>query len=93
VLEKAAAFYQLQLHRHPEAVQYLAQTWTARSSPDRRVGHRICSPAETCGVISPPKVIRWISLLDTGLINHQGRDAFCQRVIFPCRQHGHIVNL
>jgi DNA primase len=25
VLEKAAAFYQLQLHRHPEAVQYLRQ--------------------------------------------------------------------
>src|ERR1017187_8055775 len=25
VLEKAAAFYQFQLHRHPEAVQYLQQ--------------------------------------------------------------------
>jgi DNA primase len=32
-------------------------------------------------------------LLDTGLINSQGRDAFCQRVIFPCRQYGRIVNL
>ena len=32
-------------------------------------------------------------LLDTGLINSQGRDAFCRRVIFPCRQHGRIVNL
>jgi hypothetical protein len=32
-------------------------------------------------------------LLDTGLINRQGRDTFCRRVIFPCRQHGHIVNL
>ena len=32
-------------------------------------------------------------LLDTGLINSQGRDAFCRRVIFPCRQHGQVVNL
>jgi DNA primase len=32
-------------------------------------------------------------LLDTGLINPQGRDAFCRRVIFPCREQGHIVNL
>ena len=27
------------------------------------------------------------------MINHHGRDAFCRRVIFPCRQHGQIVNL
>ena len=27
------------------------------------------------------------------MINDQGRDTFCRRVIFPCRQHGHIVNL
>jgi DNA primase len=32
-------------------------------------------------------------LLHTGLINEQGRDAFCRRVIFPCSQHGQIVNL
>ena len=32
-------------------------------------------------------------LLRTGLINHQGRDAFCRRVIFPCRQHGRVINL
>ena len=30
-------------------------------------------------------------LLDTGLINSQGRDALC-RVIFPCSQRGRIVN-
>jgi len=27
------------------------------------------------------------------LINRHGRDAFCRRVIFPCRQQGQIVNL
>jgi DNA primase len=32
-------------------------------------------------------------LLEIGLINRHGRDAFCRRVIFPCRQHGQIVNL
>src|SRR5260370_7779337 len=32
-------------------------------------------------------------LLDVGLINNQGRDAFCRRVIFPCRQYGQIINL
>jgi len=32
-------------------------------------------------------------LLDAGLINQQGRDAFCRRVIFPCCEHGQIVNL
>jgi len=32
-------------------------------------------------------------LLHAGLIDNQGRDAFCRRVIFPCRQHGQIVNL
>jgi hypothetical protein len=33
------------------------------------------------------------SLLDIGLINTQGRDAFCGRVIFPCRRHGQVINL
>jgi DNA primase len=32
-------------------------------------------------------------LLEIGLINHHGRDTFCRRIIFPCRQHGETVNL
>jgi DNA primase len=32
-------------------------------------------------------------LREIGLINRHGRDAFCRRVIFPCRQRGQIVNL
>jgi DNA primase len=32
-------------------------------------------------------------LLRTGLITNQGRDAFCRRVIFPCRQNGRVSNL
>jgi DNA primase len=92
VLEQAAAFYQLQLHRHPEAVQYLEQR-----------GLRDPSLIEELGIgYAPGGNLRhhlmthgygFDLLLDTGLINPQGRDAFCRRVIFPCRQQGHIVNL
>jgi DNA primase len=32
-------------------------------------------------------------LLQAGLINYQGRDAFCRRVIFPCYQQGRVINL
>jgi DNA primase len=32
-------------------------------------------------------------VLETGLINPQGVDTFCRRVIFPCRQQDRIVNL
>jgi DNA primase len=32
-------------------------------------------------------------LLEMGLIGSQGQDAFCRRVIFPCRQNHGVVNL
>ena len=65
---------------------------TARSRSDRRTRHRLCSrrkpaaPSRGAGLL-----VRSTSRI--GLINSQGRDAFCRRVIFPCRQHGQIVNL
>jgi DNA primase len=92
VLEKTAAFYQRQLHRHPEAIHYLQQR-----------GLRDPALIEELGIGYAPggNLRRHLAaqgypldlLLDTGLINHQGRDTFCRRVIFPCRQHGPIVNL
>ena len=92
VLEETAAFYQLQLHRHPEAIHYLQQR-----------GLRDAVLLEQLGIGYAPggNLVRHLAtqgypldrLLDTGLINRQGRDTFCRRVIFPCRQHGHIVNL
>lgn len=91
VLEAAAAFYQLQLHRHPEAVRYLQQ----RGLHDAALIEELA-----IGYAPGGNLRRHLSqdypldlLLATGLINHQGRDAFCRRVIFPCRQHGQIVNL
>jgi len=92
LLEQTVAFYQLQLHRHSEAMYYLEQ-------------RGVHDPAliEELGIGYAPggnlrrHLAAWCSsfdqLLEIGLINHQGRDAFCRRVIFPCRQHGQVVNL
>lgn len=92
ILEKTAAFYQLQLHRHPEAVAYLQQR-----------GLRDAAVIEELGIGYAPggKLRHHLAtqgyaldqLLDIGLINQHGGDTFCRRVIFPCRQHGQIVNL
>jgi len=91
-MESTAAFYQLQLHRHPEAIHYL-----------HRRGLHDAALIELLGIGYAPggNLRRYLAgqghsldrLLDTGLINRQGRDTFCRRVIFPCRQNGHIVNL
>jgi len=92
LLDQTAAFYQLELHRHPEAVAYLHQR-----------GFRDPALMEELGVgYAPGGNLRghlmdlgysFDLLLRTGLINHQGRDAFCRRVILPCRQQGRAVNL
>lgn len=92
VLEKTAAFYQLQLHRHPQAAAYLEQR-----------GLRDPALIEELGIGYAPggNLRRHLAtygypldlLLDRGLINRHGGDTFCRRVIFPCRQHGQIVNL
>ncbi len=92
VMERTAAFYQLELHRHPEAVQYLQQR-----------GLRDPALLEELGIGYAPggNLRRHLTsqgysfdwLVHTGLISSQGRDTFCRRVIFPCRQHDQIVNL
>jgi DNA primase len=92
LLEQVVAFYQLQLHRHAEAIRYL-----------ERRGLHDPDIIEELGIGYAPggNLRRHLAglgypfdlLLDTGLINSQGRDGFCRRVIFPCCQHGRIVNL
>jgi DNA primase len=92
LLEETTAFYQLQLHRHPEATDYL-----------ERRGVRDSSLIEELGIGYAPggnlrrHLAAWWSsfdqLVEIGLINHHGRDAFCRRLIFPCRQDGQIANL
>jgi DNA primase len=92
VLRQTADFYQLQLHRHPEAVQYLA----ARGLHDPAVIEQLGIGYAPGGNLRSHLAAQGYSfdlLLDTGLIDRQGRDAFCRRVIFPCRQPDRIVNL
>jgi DNA primase len=91
LLEQTAAFYQLQLHRHPEATHYLEHRGLHDPAIIEELG---------IGYASGGNLRRHLAalghsfdlLLDTGLINSQGRDTFCRRVIFPCRQHGQIIN-
>src|SRR6516225_4925159 len=92
LLEETAAFYQLELHRHAEATRYL-----------RHRGLHDPALIEELGIGYAPggnlrrHLATWCTSFDRlqeiGLINRYGRDAFCRRVIFPCRQQGQIVNL
>jgi DNA primase len=92
LLEQTAAFYQLQLHRHLEVTGYLEQRGLHDPTLIEELG---------IGYAPGGNLRRHLAdfgysfdlLLDTGLINSQGRDAFCRRVIFPCRQHSQVVNL
>src|ERR1700687_3949790 len=92
LLERTAAFYQVQLHRHAEAAEHLQQR--GLQDPDLIAelglgyapGGNLRRHLADCGY-------SFDLLCRTGLINHQGRDAFCRRVIFPCRQQGRVMNL
>ena len=92
VLEKAAAFYQLQLHRHPEATRYLQQRGLRDPALIEQLGIGY-APGGNLHRHLAAQGYSFDRLLQTGLINPRGCDAFCRRVIFPCRQHGRIVNL
>jgi DNA primase len=92
LLERTAAFYQLALHRHPEAVEYLAR----RGLRDHDLIEELGLGYAPGGVLQ--RHLRALghpleTLLQTGLLDAWGRDTFCRRVIFPCRQHGPIINL
>ena len=92
LLEQTAAFYRLQLHRHAEAVRYLEHRGLQDPAVIEELGIGY-APGENLRRNLAASGYSFDLLLDMGLINHQGRDAFCRRVIFPCRHHGHIVNL
>jgi len=92
LLEKTAAFYQLQFHRYPEAARYLEHRGLQDPALIEELGIGYAPGGNLrrhlAGLGYPFDL-----LLETGLINSQGHDAFCRRVIFPCRQEGQIVNL
>ena len=92
LLAHTAAFYQLELHRHGESMDYLAQrgVHNAQLIEELGIGY---APG---GNLRPHLQALGYSLerlRQFGLINPQGRDAFRQRVIFPLRHQGQTVNL
>jgi DNA primase len=92
LLEQAAAFYQRQLPRHPEALRYLEQ----RGVHDPVVIQELQIGYAPGGNLRRHLTTQGYSLellRRAGLVNPQGRDAFYQRVVFPCRQGGRVVNL
>lgn len=91
-LEQTTAFYQYQLHRHAAAAHYLAQR--GLRDPDLiqqlRIGY---APGGNLRRHLAGMGYSLDLLLQAGLINDQGRDAFCRRVIVPCQQQGRAINL
>lgn len=92
LLDQTAVFYQVQLQRHPEAVRYLEGRGLSDPALIEELGigyapgghlHRHLAARGHC----------FESLMRAGLIDRRGRDTFCRRVIFPCREHGRAVNL
>src|SRR6266480_4890622 len=81
LLDHTAAFYRLQLSRHPEAVHYLLQ----RGLRDPRLVEELgigYAPGGTLRSHLSDLGYSLELLLETGLIGPQGQDAFCRRVIF-----------
>jgi DNA primase len=92
LLEHTAAFYQLQLSRHPEAVHYLLQRGLRDPAVIEELGIGFAPGGKLRAHLSDLGYSLEL-LLQTGLIGPQGSDAFCRRVIFPCRQNHRILNL
>jgi DNA primase len=92
LLDHTAAFYQLQLSRHPEAVHYLLQRGLRNPLVIEELGIGY-APGGTLRSHLSDLGYSLELLLETGLIGPQGQDAFRRRVIFPCRQHHRVVNL
>jgi DNA primase len=92
LLKHTVTFYQQQLPRHPEAIEYLRQRalWNAELFAELLVGY---APGGNLRAHLTALGYSFALLLQTGLINHQGHDAFYRRLIFPCCEQGQISNL
>jgi DNA primase len=92
VLEKTAAFYQQQLPHYPEAHRYLEQRGVHDLTliEELQIGY---APGGNLRRYLTDQGYSLELLRHVGLVNPQGCDAFCQRVVFPCCQDGRIVNL
>jgi DNA primase len=91
LLEETAAFYRWQLDRRPEAVAYLHQRGLHDPNLIEEMGLGYAAGGNLHRHLAG-RGYGFEQLLEAGLINRQGRDTFCRRVIFPCRQQGRILN-
>jgi DNA primase len=92
VLEQAAAFYQQQLDRYPEALSYLNK----RGLEDPILIKELEIGYAPGGCLRRHLTAQGYSfnfLRQVGLLTAQGADAFYQRIVFPLRQGEHIINL
>ena len=92
VLEQAAAFYQQQLGRYPEALRYLHQRGLRDPAliQEMRIGY---APGGSLRRHLTAQGHPFALLQRLGLLNSQGHDAFYRRIIFPCCQEGRVINL
>ena len=92
LLEQAAAFYQQQLPRYPEARRYLEQRGVHDPAliEELRIGY---APGGNLRrhLMARGYSLEWLRRV--GLVNLQGCDAFYRRIVFPCGQDGRLVNL
>jgi DNA primase len=92
VLEQAAAFYQQQLDRYPEALHYLKQRGLHDPAliKELRIGYapggnlrrHLAAQGYSCDLLQR-----------LGLLNSRDCDTFYRRVIFPCCQDARVINL
>jgi DNA primase catalytic core len=92
VLEQAAAFYQQQLDRYPEALHYLKQRGLHDLAliKELRIGY---APGGSLRRHLTAQGYSCDLLQRLGLLDSQGHDAFYRRVVFPCCQGGRVNNL
>jgi DNA primase len=93
LLADAAAFYQYQLGRHQEALDYLHQRGLQDPDLFRQLRLGYAPGASLRAHLSSVCGHRFHRLVTLGLVNQQGRDSFFRRIIFPCVAQGRIVNL
>lgn len=92
VLQEAVDFYQHQLDRHSEALDYLH----TRGVRDPKLIRELRIGYAPGGILRRHLIrLGYTSklLLDIGLIDRHGYDAFYRRVVFPCFDRSRPINL
>jgi DNA primase len=89
----AVTFYQHQLQRHQEALDYLHQRGLRDPEILRQLRLGYAPGGCLRGHLLSVCGHRFDRLVNLGLINQKGQDCFFHRIIFPCFDQNRIVNL